>query len=207
MDKIKISVKQRETKKPGQLRRDGLVPATLYGPGQASESVQVDAKEFSRLPAAAYSHMIELDFGAKVPVNAVIRSVQRKSTSNNVLHIEFYRVRLDRKLTMTVPLKFVGISAAVTEGGQLSENFQEVEVECFPGDIPDFIEVDLSMITEIEGSIHMEDLKISDKIKLLNPPDEIVAKVVTPRAVAEEAPAAAATTEAAPAAESAPAAS
>jgi large subunit ribosomal protein L25 len=207
MDKIKISVKQRETKKPGQLRRDGLVPATLYGPGQASESVQVDAKEFSRLPAAAYSHMIELDFGAKVPVNAVIRSVQRKSTSNNVLHIEFYRVRLDRKLTMTVPLKFVGISPAVTEGGQLSENFQEVEVECFPGDIPDFIEVDLTMITEIEGSIHMEDLKISDKIKLLNPPDEIVAKVVTPRAVAEEAPAAATTTEAAPAAEPAPAAS
>jgi large subunit ribosomal protein L25 len=201
MDKIKISVKQRETKKPGQLRRDGLVPATLYGPGQASESVQVDAKEFSRLPAAAYSHMIELDFGAKVPVNAVIRSVQRKSTTNNVLHIEFYRVRLDRKLTMTVPLKFIGISPAVTEGGQLTENFQEVEVECLPGDIPDFIEVDLAMITEIEGSIHMEDLKISDKIKLLNPPDEIVAKVVTPRAVAEEAPAAAATTEAAPAAE------
>src|ERR1700722_3834831 len=130
MDKIKISVKQRETKKPGQLRRDGSVPATLYGPGQASESVQVDAKEFGRLPAAAYSHMIELDFGGKVPVNAIIRNVQRKSTNNHLLHVEFYRVRLDRKLTMTVPLKFVGTSPAVTtEGGQISENFQEVEVE------------------------------------------------------------------------------
>jgi len=201
MDKIKISVKPRGTTKPGQLRRDGLVPATLYGPGQDSESVQVDAKEFGRLPAAAYSHMIELDFGGKTPVNAVIRHVQRKSTANQLLHIEFYRVRLDRKLTMTVPLKFIGTSPAVTEGGVLSENFQDVEVECFPGDIPEFIEVDMSLITEIDGSIHMEDLKISDKIKLLNPPDEVVVKVVAPRAVAEETPAAAATTEAAPAAE------
>jgi large subunit ribosomal protein L25 len=207
MDKIKISVKPRESKKPRALRREGLVPATLYGPGQDSESVQVDAKEFGRLPSAAYSHMIELDFGGKTPVNAVIRHVQRRSINNQLIHVEFYRVRLDRLLTMSVPLKFVGTSPAIaTEGGVLSENFQEVEVECFPGDLPDFIEVDLTQITELEGSIHIEDLKVSDKIKILNPPDEVVAKVTTPRAVAEETPAAAATEGAAAAEEPAAAA-
>lgn len=198
MDKIKLAVKKREDRKPNALRRDGFVPATLYGPGQDSENVQVDAKEFGRLPNAAYSHMIELDFGGKTPVNAVIRNVQRRSTNHHLLHVEFYRVRLDRKLTMSVPLKFIGTSPAVIEGGQLQENFQEAEIESFPGDIPDFLEVDLSLITEIEGSIHFGDLKVSDKIKILNPADEIIAKVIAPRAVAEpEATPAAAATEAA----------
>lgn len=204
MEKIKLAVKAREDKTPRAIRRDGFVPATLYGPGQDSESVQVEAKEFSRLPAAAYSHMIELDFGTKQKVNAVIRHVQRRNINHNLMHVEFYRVRLDRKLSMSVPLKFVGTSQAVVKGGQLQENFQEAEIESLPGDIPDFLEVDLSLITEIEGAIHFSDLKVSDKIKILNPADEIIAKVVAPRAVAEGA--AAATTDAtaaAPAAEAA----
>ncbi|MFN8552728.1 MAG: 50S ribosomal protein L25 [Candidatus Obscuribacterales bacterium] len=204
MEKIRLAVQAREDKTARALRRDGLVPATLYGPGQDSESVQVDAKEFSRLPAAAYSHMIELDFGTKQKVNAVIRHVQRRNINHNLMHVEFYRVRLDRKLTLSVPLKFVGTSQAVIKGGQLQENFQEAEIESLPGDIPDFLEVDLSMITEIEGAIHFSDLKVADTIKILNPADEIIAKVVAPRAVAEGgAPAAGA--EAAPAAAEAPA--
>lgn len=202
MEKIKLAVTAREDKKPRQLRRDGFVPATLYGQGQTSENVQVEAREFSRLPAAAYSHMIELDFGTKQNINAVIRHVQRQNTKADVVHVEFYRVRLDRKLTMSVPLKFIGVSPAVSGGGQLQENYQEAEIESFPGDIPDFLEVDLSVITEIEGAIHFADLKISDKIKLLNPPDEIIAKVTAPRAVTPgEAGAEAAAAGTAPAAE------
>jgi large subunit ribosomal protein L25 len=204
MEKIKLAVTAREDKKPRQLRRDGFVPATLYGPGQDSENVQIEAKEFSRLPSAAYSHMIELDFGTKANVNAVIRHVQRRSINHNLMHIEFYRVRLDRKLTMSVPLRFVGTSQAVVLGGQLQENYQEAEIESLPGDIPDFLEVDLSLITEIEGAIHFSDLKVSDKIKVLNPLDEIIAKVSAPRAVAGEP--GAATAEGAPAVAGAPAA-
>ncbi|HEY9679554.1 MAG TPA: 50S ribosomal protein L25 [Drouetiella sp.] len=200
MEKIKLTVTQREEKTPRALRRDGLVPATLYGPGQPSESVQVDAREFGRLPAAAYSHMIELDFGSKKTVSAVIRNVQRVNVTAAVTHVEFYRVSLDRKLTMSVPLKFVGTSPAVAAGGQLQENFQEAEIETLPGDIPDFLEVDLTKIVEIEGAIHFSDLKVSDKIKILNPHDEIVAKVVAPRQAAATEAAAAPATEAAPAA-------
>lgn len=187
MEKIKLVVTPRESKTPNLLRREGKVPATLYGRGVDSQCVQVDAKEFSRLPSAAYTHMIELDFGDKKGVNAIIRNVQRKSTNSNVLHIEFYKVALDRKLTMAVPLKFSGTAPAVTLGGQLIESFQEVEIECLPGDIPDYIEVDLGHLKEIEDSLHFGDLKISDKIKILNPHDEIVVKVVAPRTQTDEA--------------------
>jgi large subunit ribosomal protein L25 len=200
MEKIKLSVKQRDSKnpKPNQLRRDGKVPATLYGPGQASENVAVDAREFSRLPAAAYSHMIELVIDGK-SANAIIRHVQRRSTTSDVLNIEFYRVSMDRLLTMTVPLKFVGVSAAVTGGGQLLEVFQEVEIESLPGDIPDCVEVDLGLLEEIDQSIHFAELKLPKGVKVLNPLDEVVARVVTPRTVEAEDKASAPAAEAAPA--------
>jgi large subunit ribosomal protein L25 len=200
MEKIKLSVNPREGKTPNQLRREGIVPATLYGPGQPSESVQVDAREFGRLPSAAYSHMIELNIAGK-SANAVIRDVQRRSTTHQLLHVEFYRVSMDRLLTMTVPLKFINTSPAATGGGQLVEVFQSADIESLPGDIPEFIEVDLSQLKEIDDAIHFGDLKIAAAVKLLNPPDEIVAKVVAPRAIEEEAAAAAPAEGAAPAAE------
>jgi large subunit ribosomal protein L25 len=193
MDKIKLAVAAREDKTPRQLRREAKIPATLYGPGQPSENVQIDAKEFSRLPKGAYSHMIELEMGKGKPVNAIIREVQRRGTTHEVLNVELYRVALDRKLTVTVPLKFIGVSTAVTvEGGQLIEVFQDAEIECLPGDIPDFIEADVSLITEIDQGLHFGELKISDKIKILNPEDEVVARVVAKKSAAEETPAAAA---------------
>ncbi|HIA53588.1 MAG TPA: 50S ribosomal protein L25 [Candidatus Melainabacteria bacterium] len=193
MDKIKLAVAAREDKTPRQLRREAKIPATLYGPGQPSENVQIDAKEFSRLPKGAYSHMIELEMGKGKPVNAIIREVQRRGTTHEVLNVELYRVALDRKLTVTVPLKFIGVSTAVTvEGGQLIEVFQDAEIECLPGDIPDFIEADVSLITEIDQGLHFGELKISDKIKILNPEDEVVARVVAKKSAAEETPATAA---------------
>jgi large subunit ribosomal protein L25 len=185
MQKIKLNVKEREAKTPNQLRREAQLPATLYGPGEPSTNLQIEEKEFSRLPNAAYSHMIELDLGTQA-INAIIRNVQRKASTNKIMNVELYKVRLDRKLTVTVPLKFVGVSEAVTLGGQLVEVNLEAEIECFPTDIPDEIEVDLSVLKEIDQSIHFGDLKLSDKVEILNPHDEIIVKVITPREIVEE---------------------
>jgi large subunit ribosomal protein L25 len=185
MEKIKLNVKEREAKTPNQLRRECQLPATLYGPGEPSTNIQIEEKEFTRLPDAAHSHMIELDFGAQKTLNAIIRNVQRKASTNKIMNVELYKVRLDRKLTVTVPLKFVGTSEAVSLGGQLVESNLEAEIECFPGDIPDTIEVDLSVLKEIDQSIHFGDLKLGEKIEILNPLDEIIVKVVTPREIAE----------------------
>ncbi len=195
MEKFKLKLEARNIKSPNATRREGNIPATIYGPGIESESVQIDAKEFSRLPHAAYSHIIELAGADSKPVSAIIRNVQRRATTQQVLNIEFYRVSSDRKLTVQVPLKFVGTSPAVGLGGLIQENYQEAEIECFPADIPDFIEVDMSLIEQLDHGIHFSELTVSNKIKILNPADEIVVRVVTPRAVPtpeEEAKAAAA---------------
>jgi len=201
MEKIKLLVREREDKTPNSLRRESQIPATLYGPGEPSLSVQIDEREFSRLPSAAYSHMIELDFGKGTSTNALIRHVQRKAFTGKIMNVELYRVRLDRKLTVTVPIRFVGSSEAVSNGGQLVEVFLEVDIECFPNDIPDSIDVDLTRLKEIDDAIHFSDLNVGEKVKILHPLDETVVKVVTPRTTAEpeEVAAAAATpTEGAP---------
>ena len=207
MEKFKLKVENRQTdRKPNQLRRDGKIPATLYGPGEPSTSYQVDAREFSRLPAAAYSHILELGVEKGI-INAIIRNVQRDHVSHKVLNIELYRVAANRKLTVTVPLKIIGTSEAIQAGGQLVTNYSEAEVECLPADIPNNIEVDISSIKEVDHGIHFSELKISDKIKILNPPDEVVVKVVAPRTVSEDKGAAPAAEAAAAPAAAAPAAS
>jgi len=203
MEKIKLNVRERESKTPNLLRREAKIPATLYGPGEPSQSVQIDEKEFTRLPSGAYSHMVELDFGSGKPANCVIRSVQRRAYTGKILNVELYRVRLDRKISVTVPLKFVGTSPAIIFGAQLVEGYLEADIECFPNDIPDFIDVDLTNLKQIDDAIHFSQLTVSDKIKILNPPDEVVAKAIAPRTQAEAAPEAAATSEGAPAASTA----
>jgi large subunit ribosomal protein L25 len=181
MEKFKLAVAKREAKKPNQLRREGFLPATLYGRGVGSENIQLNAKEFSRLPAAAHSHMLELDMDGQ-KVNAIIRGVQRHSTKDHVYNVEFYRIALDRKLSVTVPLKHIGESAAVKLGGVLVQNFQDVNIECLPNEIPEFVEVNMALLENVEDAIHFSQIEVKGDVKILNPHDEIVIKVVAPKA-------------------------
>lgn len=182
MERFKLKLEARETQlKPNQLRRAGKVPGTLYGPGAESTSVQVCQKEFSRLPGAAFSQIVDLET-AEGTIKALIRTVQRKAVNHELLNIEFYRVNPERKLTVVVPLKYIGISPAVQKGGQLVEIFHSAEVECLPGEIPEFLEVDVSKIENIDGGLHFSDLKTPDGVKILNPLEELVARVVAKKA-------------------------
>ena len=174
---IKLKLEAREVKKANQLRRDGKVPGTIYGPGAESMSVQVCQKEFSRLPGTAYSQILALETPTGT-VRALIRHVQRKAVNHDLLNIEFYRVNAERKLTVVVPLRYVGISPAVQKGGQLMEIFHTAEVQCLPAAIPEFLEVDVTKIENIDGGIHFSDLSTPDGVAILNPMEELVARVV-----------------------------
>ena len=178
MERITLKLEGREkNKKPNQLRRCGKIPATVYGPETKAESFQICSDNFTRLSAAAFSQVIELETPGG-GVKALIRQVQRKHVTSEVLNVEFYQVASSRKLTVTVPLKFVGVSPAVQKGGLLVYLQQSAELECLPGDIPDNLEVDVSKIEEIEHGIHFSELKTPNGVKILNPHEELVARVV-----------------------------
>ena len=174
-----------------RLRRQGIVPANIYGHGD-SRPIQA--------PARALEHMlvhggrtglvtIAVDGGFET---ALLKEIQRDPRSGQILHIEFQAVSMEEEVTSTVPVRFIGESVAVTKlGGVMSHPRAELRLAARARDLPESIEVDVSTITELHGAILISDLPESATYKYLDPPEEVLAMVQPPKGEAEEEEAAA----------------
>lgn len=171
------------------LRRAGKIPAVVYGHHRVAEALELDATSFGRLLTAigATTAMIDLTVEGREPVKALIREVQRDPVRpSNLLHVDLYEVRADEKITVEIPVRLVGIPSGVRNfAGVLDHILHKIEVEVFPGDMPDHIDIDVTAL-EIGGVIFVRDVAIP-KAEILNDPDQAVCTVVPPRV--EEAPA------------------
>lgn len=180
---MELTVQKREIlgNKVEALRQQGLIPAELYGHGIENIHLSVPAKEFSKLfKKAGESTIINLDLeNKKLPV--LIHDVSVDHLTDQIIHIDFYQVRMDEKITASVPLEFVGEAPAVKEkGGILIKAVQEIEIEAFPVDLPHNIEVDLNELSDIGMSIRVKELKIDKKVKVLISPETMVVTVAEP---------------------------
>lgn len=196
---VEIKIENRADKKPGVLRAEGIVPATIYGPEIEPKNIQLNAKEFSRVNFHDYTHLINLK-SDKEEYEALIKNIQRDFVTRDVLNIEFYKVKRGHKVTMKVELKFVGVSPAVKTGADLVAIHKEANIKCLPKDIPYFLEVDVSKLVENDQFITFADLIFDrEKIELLEPEKEIICKAEAKRTnvVESSAPAEEATAEAA----------
>lgn len=195
MDKVEIALAPRDIigKKVKALRRQGVTPTHLYGHGVGSVALQSDSKSLLRVLAqAGKTSLVALNIqGEPAARMAFVRDVQRDPRSNRVVHVDFFQVNMAEKLSMEVPLHFMGESPAIQGGqGVLLHSLNQVLVECLPTDIPRSIEVDLSSLTEIGQALHVRDLKVDPKVSLLTDGEQVVAQVVMARYVEEAAPAA-----------------
>ncbi len=181
-----LIVQKREIlgKKANSLRGGGFIPAELYGHGTPNAHLSVPAKEFLKvLKEAGESTIVKLkvkgDEGKTgEETNVLIYDVQKNPLSGEINHIDFYSVRMDEKITTSVPLEFIGVSAAVKEkNGVLIKAVQEIKVEALPADLPRSIEVDISKLSDIGMNIHIRDLEISEKIKVFAEPETVVATI------------------------------
>jgi large subunit ribosomal protein L25 len=204
MEMVEIKVERREGRgKSGarKLRRTGVVPAIFYGPGRATVAVGVKAEEFQRkLSHLEGSHLIRLvnDGGKDAELHdkaVLLREVQRHPTTDEVLHVDFFEVSLTERLTVSVPLHFIGKAAGVVEGGILQPILRELEVECLPTEIPEFIEVDVSALG-IHEAVHLAEVKLPEGVTLISDPTQTVVTVLPP--TVEEAKPAAEAAEAVP---------
>ncbi len=198
---LELAIKQREItgKATKRLRKAGIIPANIYGHKEASQAIQVDAKEFDRLRRShGATGIVTLRVLDSTDVQtALIRHVQHDPRSSKVIHVDFFRVSMNESVTVKVQLHFVGESSAVKdEGGVLLHLLEALEVECLGRDIPEYIEVDVTPLTEIDSMIHAGDIQLPADIKLVTDPHEGVAKVSATRAEVAEVEAAG---EAAPA--------
>jgi large subunit ribosomal protein L25 len=192
METVGLEAKKRTAKgkKIQGLRAEGMVPAVLYGHGVKSESLEVSSRILEKIyRQAGGSKIIALKIGEGRPKNVLIYDVQRGPVKGELTHVDFYAIKMDEELKAEVPLHFVGESTAVYQGeGTLVKGFETVEVECLPGDLPESIEVDISILDDFEKSITLEDLKIPKGVKLLEEDlTASVAKIEAPRSDEEMA--------------------
>jgi large subunit ribosomal protein L25 len=167
-------------KKVKQLRRNGLVPATVYGRDVDAASVAVAAADFAATHRqAGETGLIDLQIeGEKASRPVLIHDMLVDPVTSHLLHVDFYQVNLKEKLTAAVPLEFVGESPMVkTNDGILLELLHEVEVESLPTDIPSSIEVDISILTEMDQGILVGDLPLPAGVEMKTDPEEMVCKI------------------------------
>ncbi|HLZ48194.1 MAG TPA: 50S ribosomal protein L25 [Candidatus Limnocylindria bacterium] len=189
-DTPKLEVRPRTVlgKKVGALRREGRLPAVIFGGHAESTPVETDTsvfqKGYRRWGQTTLLSLTGID-GGEVPV--LVHGVSREPRTGSLLHVDFARVSLTEKTHADVPLHFVGESPAVrTHGGVMVHALSEVRIEAFPQDIPHQIDVDLSKIEQIEDTLYVRDLVVdATKIEILNDADQVVAKAVAPRAEEE----------------------
>ncbi|MCS7179108.1 MAG: 50S ribosomal protein L25 [Anaerolineae bacterium] len=172
-----------------RLRREGWIPAVLYGPETSSRPLQILAREAEEIIyRAGTSHLITLFIGDERPAPQVlIRGVQRDPIRRNLLHVDFYRVQMDKPITMEIPIVLVGSSPVLERReGILLQGKQTLEIECLPRDLIEAVEVDLSVLTEVDQQITVADLTLPPTIRVLDAPDEMVVRISPPEIVAEE---------------------
>jgi len=188
-----------------RVRREGKIPAVLYGAGKDPASLSVDPRQVLRILHSASGHntIFDLSLNGDERTKAMIVDWQFEPIKGKLLHIDLKRIAMDQKLTVMVPIVLRGEAAGVKQqGGILEQVLREVEIQCLPGDIPASIEADVSEL--VFGKVlRVADLPHSEKFKILTDENQTVAHVITvkeevapaPEAVAAEAGAVAAEPE------------
>jgi large subunit ribosomal protein L25 len=174
------------------LRRSGIVPANIFGKNLKSLSIQVESKSLKEvLKKAGETNLIDLSLEKGKTHPVLVAGYAQDPISGELLHVDFHEVDLNVKTTAMVPLKTVGESEAVKAGNVLVLQRNEIEVEALPANLPNEIEVDITVLTEVGSTIHARDLKLDrSKVTLMVEDDEVIATVQEPAKEEEVAAAA-----------------
>ncbi len=188
-DRPKLKVSERTGAGPAlvnKLRREGFVPANMYGARQDARNLQVSGRDLGRLLQHATGEQILVDLeiesgGSSENRLALIQEVQHEPLSGDILHIDFQAVSQDETIRAAVPVESVGEADGVKNfGGLLEQLVREVEVECLPNDLPELITVDVSPLL-VGQSLHIKDLPLSGKVRCTADPELTVFMVAASR--------------------------
>lgn len=190
MNRIPLKAEERIIlgKKVKKLRRDGLIPAHVFGKKQETEHVSVKAAEFAKVyETVGETGLVDLQIGREKIRPVLIRDVQTDPVKGATLHIDFYQVNLSEKVKVWVKIELVGEEPEVVHSGEavIIQPIGEVEVEALPTELPEKIEVDISSLKAIDDAITVSQMPVLSGVVVLADPEAVVAKLDT--AVSEEA--------------------
>lgn len=171
----------------GRLRRDGWVPAVIYGHDRDSQPLKVENRQLRQLLAeiSVDNTLVDLELEDDGVEKVLIREVQTHPWKSEVLHVDFFQIREDEEIRVAIPIRFTGQARGVSEdGGILQTNRNELEVECLPSEIPEYFELDVTDL-EIGDSLHVADLNTGG-VRPLEDLDATLCVVVPPTIVEVE---------------------
>lgn len=188
-DQVTLQAETRDDSGKGaarQLRREGLVPAVVYGHGRTTSSLSVKAYELEMMLAhiSASSTVIELTVGSDKSRKVLIREIQRHPFRSEILHVDFLLIREDQVIRVEIPLHLTGQAVGSTEGGILQQQRHEIAIECLPGDIPEAFDLDISELA-IGDALYVADID-GGNVTVVDDPEVMVAIVQPPALVVEE---------------------
>lgn len=187
-------------KKVRVLRRQGIVPANVFGHGE-SRAIQAPLRSFETLLThGGRTGLVNVNIQGSEGQTALVKHVMRDPRSGTIIHVDLQAVSLSETVTSMVPIRFVGEPPAVKQfGGVLLHPTTDLRVEARARDLPESIEVDISVLTELDTAVHVSDLRAPAGVTLLDPPEEVIAVVQASKVqqeLAEEAAEAEAVAEA-----------
>ncbi len=158
-----------------RLRREGKIPAVIYG-HKTPKTISVDQKEFrQKFNNSSSSTILTLKVGKK-KYEVLVKDFQEDLLKDIITHIDFFELERGKVLRTKVPVRIEGAAKGVREGGLLEQRIHELEIECLPKDIPEFIVVNIDDLV-IGEAIHVGDLEISSQVKVLNIPEQTVISI------------------------------
>lgn len=167
------------TKKGAKARTKSVLPAVVYGVGQEPAAVGLNYDEFAKLyHQAGEATLIDLVIGDKDGGKVLIKDMQYDPVTDRIIHVDLKRIDMNKTMTATIELRFVGETPIIKEqGGTLMHNVEEVEVECLPKDLVSHIDVDLSVLKTFDDSIKVKNLVVPSGITIINfHAEDLVAK-------------------------------
>ena len=193
MDQIELKVTSREIlgKKVRFLRRQGVIPVHLYGPGIESMALQCDTTELQRvLDEAGKTQLISLKIdNEKKPRTVVVHEVQIEPQTGESLHVDFYQVKMAEKVKVEIPIVLVGEAPALKlKENMLVQELNTLSVECLPAKIPPSVELDLNSLTESEQAMRVKDIELDREVTVLNDPELVMVKISVRRVEKVEEP-------------------
>jgi len=191
--KIEFFGKIREkTGKSGarKARREGFIPAILYGPGYEPLPIKVEKKQAEKIIKQLHAHNVMGDLilssdDKEERIKVILKDIQFDEITDEILHLDFYRVRMDKPIAIKVPINLVGESEGVKKGGILEHELREIEIEVLPANIPEKIDVDISNL-DIGDSMLVKDIKVEKGIKILEDENKVVVSILAPKVEEEE---------------------
>jgi large subunit ribosomal protein L25 len=190
MEELTLSAENRSVmgKRNRFLRRQGITPTHVFGHGIESLALQCDTSELKQIIAhAGETRLIKLQIkGDKESKNVFIKEVQRDPFGKELYHVDFYQVKMGEKMEVEVPIILVGESPLMKDKNRMvSHGITELSIECLPDKVPPQIEVDISILEEIEQAIQVKDIILDPDITVNDDPDQLVVKITEVMVVEE----------------------